>query len=146
MNPLIGLLIVGAGVIILNRLSTAGTAASLHYIFDGVTAKFKDAFNIQVNVNIGIQNPTSNHFTIQSLAGDLYINDYYIGNVSNFTATLIAPNAQTPYTAAIMLSTFSLPQAVVDILQNLTNFTARLEANINVDNLSVPIKLERKGY
>lgn len=145
MNPLLAVGLVGAAIVLFNRLGTAGTASRLKYVVQKISVEFKSALTLQVNIDIGIQNPTSNHFVINSFAGDLFVNDYYIGNVSNFTATQIEGNAQTPYRVAVLLSTFTIPGPILSALQNFTGITAKLDGTINVDNLSVPITLEYKG-
>lgn len=145
MNPLLTITLIGAGVILLSRLGTAGAADRLKFVFQKISAEFKDALSIQINVDIVIQNPTSTSFIIKSFAGDLFVNDYYIGNVSNFTATQIQGNTQTTYRVAIQVSTLSLPAPVISILQNFTGLTAKLDGTINVDDLGVPLTLEYKA-
>ena len=145
MNPLLTITLIGAGVILLSRLGTAGAADRLKFVFQKISAEFKDALSIQINVDIAIQNPTSTSFIIKSFAGDLFVNDYYIGNVSNFTATQITGNTQTTYRVAIQVSTLSLPAPVISILQNFTGLTAKLDGTINVDDLGVPLTLEYKA-
>lgn len=145
MNPLIAVALVGAGVILLSRLGTAGAADRLKYVFQKISAEFKDVLTVQINVDISIQNPTSTSFTIKSFAGDLFVNNYYIGNVSNFTATRITGNTQTTYRVAIQVSTLSLPAPVISMLQNFSGITAKVDGTINVDDLGVPLTLEYKA-
>lgn len=145
MNPFIAVALVGAGVILLSRLGTAGAADRLKYVFQKISAEFKDALTVQINVDIAIQNPTSTSFTIKSFAGDLSVNGFYIGNVSNFTATRITGNTQTTYRVAIQVSTLSLPAPIVSMFQNFSGITAKLDGTINVDDLGVPLTLEYKA-
>lgn len=145
MNPLIAIGLIGAGVILFNRLSTAGAADRLNYVLQQISVEFKDALSIQINADIGIQNPTSTTFTIKSFSGNLLINNFYIGNVSNFTATQILGNTQTSYRVAIQISTLALPGSVLSILQNYSGLTAKLDGTINVDDLAVPLTLEYKA-
>lgn len=145
MNPLLTITLIGASVILLSRLGTAGAADRLKFVFQKISAEFKDALSLQINVDIAIQNPTSTSFVIKSFAGDLFVNNYYIGNVSNFTATQIQGNTQTTYRVAIQVSTLSLPAPVISILQNFTGLTAKLDGTINVDDLGVPLTLEYKA-
>lgn len=142
MNPYIIVALVGGGILLFNRLGTASAASRLNYVFDGISWEFKTALTVQINIDLGVQNPTSNSFVIKSFSGNLYLNDYYIGNVSNFTATTIAANAQTEYRVAVQLSTLSLPSAIVDLFKNFTHLNGKLQGTVNVDNLSVPVNLE----
>lgn len=140
MNPFLIIAAVGAGIIVLNKLQTGSAASNLKYVFDKIDVKFM-VLNIQISVDIKVQNPSSSSFIIKSFAGDLFVNDYYIGNVSNFTATEIQGNSETIYRVAIQVSTLALPGAILSILQNFTGITAKLSGTINVDNLAVPINL-----
>jgi len=141
MNPYLLIALVGTGVLIFNRLGTASAASRLNYVFDGVSWKFKDALTIQFDIDLGVQNPTSNSFVIKSFSGNLNLNGYYIGNVSNFTATEITANAQTEYRVSLQLSTLSLPTAILNLLQTFTHLSGQLQGTVNVDNLAVPVDL-----
>lgn len=145
MNPLIAIALVGAGVIVFGKLQAAGTANRLNYVFKRITADFQSAWIVQVNVDIEIQNPTSNSFVIKSMSGNLYLNDQYIGNASNFTATQIAGNAATNYRISVQLNTLSMPATVLSFIDNFSGVTAKIDGTINVDDLAVPITLTYKA-
>jgi LEA14-like dessication related protein len=145
MNPLLAIGLIGAGLIVFNRLQTAGSAERLKYVFKNIKAEFQSAFVVQVNIDIEIQNPTSNSFVIQSMAGDLSLNGQYLGNVSNFTATQITGNSATPYRVSVQLSTLSMSANLVSLLTNFSGVTAKIDGTINVDNLGVPIMLSYKA-
>ena len=145
MNPLIAVGLAFVGVLVFSRFATADTATRLKFVLDGISFRANSILQIQVNVTIKIQNPTSNGFTIYSLAGDLFVDDYHIGNISNFTATTIPANSATPYTVTLLIDTLSLPSTVLDIIQNFSGITVRIDAMANVDDLELPVQIQ-KGF
>lgn len=143
MNPLLAVCLLFVGVLVVSRFSTADTATRLKYVLDSVGFSAHGILQLQVNVTIRIQNPTPNAFTIYALAGDLFVNDYRIGNISNFTPTTIAAHSETPYTIGLLIDTLSMPSTVTDLIQNFKGIKVLLNADVNVDNLTVPIQLEK---
>lgn len=141
MNPLLLVGLAVAGLLLLSRASTAGAVTRLNYVLTSIKPEFKGVFTIQIDVVIQIQNPTSTGFTIYSLSGNLSLNGYSLGNVSNFTPTYIAPNSAIDYTIALQIPTFNVPGTLINILQQFQGITADLDATVNVDNLTVPIHL-----
>lgn len=137
-NPLIPIALGGAALLVFNRLQTASVAPRLNYVIKGLSADFK-VLSVQINVDIGIQNPTSTSVIIKSFTGNLYLNTFYLGNVSNMTATEIAANSQTTYRVAILINTLSLPGPVLTMLQNYSGIDVKLDGTINVDNIVVPL-------
>lgn len=145
MNPFLVIGLVGAGVYIFSRLETVGAASRLNYVFKSIGVEFKSAWLVQINIDIDIQNPTSTSFTINSMTGNLSLNDNFIGNLSNFTATEIKGNTQTAYRIALQLNTLSLPSTILDMFNNFSGITAKVTGTVNVDNLNVPIELSYKA-
>ncbi len=143
MNPLLAIGLIGAGVIVLSKLQTKDTADRLHFILNKISADFQTAFTVQVNIDIGIQNATSSSFVIKSMSGDLYVNDHYVGNVSNFTATQIAANSETAYRVSVQLNTLSLPTSILSLIKNFSGVTVKIDSTINVDDIPVNKTLEK---
>jgi LEA14-like dessication related protein len=141
MNPVIVIGLVIAGLLVFARASTAGAASQLNYVIDSVKVDFRGIFKVQVDVIIGIQNPTSTGFTVNSLSGNISINGYSFGNVSNFTSTYITPNSQTLYTVTLQVPTVNIPGAVLTVLQDFKGIRVDLDATVNVDSLTVPLQL-----
>jgi len=143
MNPLIAVGLALIGLYVLSGVTTAGTAERLKYTFKSIAFDTQGIFNVRINLTIGIQNPTGNSFSIDSFVGDLLVNDYNIGNVSNFTPTVIAANAETPYTISVLVNVFGLPAGIAAMIQNFTGFHAVLDGTLNVDGLSIPLNLSK---
>lgn len=143
MNPLLAVGLLFAGVLVFSRFATADTATRLKFVLKSINFNNNGLLQIQINITIGIQNPTSNGFTIHSLAGDLYVNDYHFGNISNFTPTTIPANSETPYTISLLLDTLSLPGTILDIIRDFRGIIVRVDAQANVDDLNLPVQIKK---
>lgn len=91
-------------------------------------------------IGIGVQNTSNQSFTIRSFAGNIYSDDYYIGNISNFTPQQIPPNSQVIVQVIARLQLISIVNEVIEAVQY-QNFKKEIEvkAMANVDGLQVPV-------
>jgi hypothetical protein len=94
---------------------------------------------------IKIQNTSNQSFNFYAIAGNVYANNYLIGNISGFTPYTIPKRSQ----AVVYVKLKFYPLGIVnDIIQAATtnNFSQEIEieAMANVDNLQIPIKLKYK--
>ena len=144
MNPLLIVGLVTAGIYAFNKLQTAGTAGRLNYRIQKLDIDLQ-LLTCTIYVDIGIQNATSNEFVINSYSGTLYLNNQYLGTLSNFSATRIQANSETPYRVACMISTLAIPGQVLSLIQNYSGINAKIAGTINVDNTAVPLTLEYKA-
>lgn len=98
-----------------------------------------------MTANINVQNTSNQHFTLNSLAGNLYANGYLVGNAALFTPVAIQPNSQTLLPVKIKLSAIGLVNDIIRAFeQNSFSQELELEANANVDQLQIPVKLKYK--
>ena len=91
---------------------------NLVYYPDGIASLSFDGATPVVVANLRIQNPSNSDFTIQSFAGNAYIDDTLVGNVSNFIRTYIPPNNQIEYPITIELSLIGAADQVISYIQN----------------------------
>lgn len=98
-----------------------------------------------MTIGLGVQNTSNQSFTIRSLAGNLYANNYYIGNVSSFTLRTIAPNSQQVIFITARLQLIGIVNDILNAFEN-RNFaqTIEIKAMANVDNLQIPININYK--
>jgi LEA14-like dessication related protein len=119
-------------------------ASRLGYYIAKIAPRFND-FALTLDFHIGVQNPTNESFTIQSLSGELFTNGKPIGNISSFTLTEIKPNAQTIFIASVRLPLLSLGAELWNALQGgVTSISQKLKivGTVNVDNIPVPVQME----
>lgn len=130
------LLLLGAlGVYLFTR---ASTIANLVFVPRGIAIT-----GGAVNVVIGVQNPTSNSLSFNSLAGNLFVNGSAIGNVASFQPAVIIPNGETPVNVMVTPSILGIATDVLSMIQgNMSGgITANFQGTANIDNSAVPVNL-----
>lgn len=94
---------------------------------------------------LAVQNTSNQSFTVNSMAGELYANNIYLGNVSSFNPVEVRPNTEQVIDIRVRLSLIGI---VNDILQGIKNKTfnqdLELDSVANIDNLQVPINIVYK--
>lgn len=128
-----GLLLVG-GVVALWALSKAHTGANLQFVplganWDGGT----------LHVQIGVLNPTNGSLQLTSLAGQVYINGTAAGTLSDFTPTLILPNAQTPISITYTPSILGVFSTLLNQVSNGGGVAIAIKGSANVNGVILPV-------
>ena len=104
---------------------------------------------ITMQLELIVQNTNSDSLQINSFAGALYSNESntstLIGNVSSFVPVMIKGNSQGMLLINVNLKAISLVNEIIRAFQ-MNNFskTIELDANVNVDNLQLPINITFK--
>lgn len=98
--------------------------------------------NTTVTFSLDIYNPTPVDLTVNSLIGDVYVNNHYVGVLSNNNEQMI-----TAYSASRMQATMSIPTAklassLVNLLRsNANNVIIRYNGNIVVAGVNLPLNI-----
>ena len=94
----------------------------------------------EIQISLGVQNPTNTGTTLKSIAADLYINDQYIVNFSSFGDQQIKPNSES---VIQLLARPKLVQSIKSIFQIIkqkkTKLNAVLKGSANFDGFNVPL-------
>lgn len=143
MEPVLYIGLAFAGLLIFNKLQTAGTAERLNYLITSADWDF-EILQITVRINVGIQNPTSSSLDFNSLVGSVYLNGEYLANVNSFQPVTILPNAQTNIQIIAYVSTLSMAGELIDWLKTPSGVITSLKGTVNVGNMAVPIDLSYK--
>ena len=130
------LLIFGAvGVALWWIFGKAHAISTLIFIPRGVSFN-SGAMQIQV----GVQNPTSAPLSLRSIAGSVYMNGNPIGNLSDFQSQLIAPNQETVVNISVAPNVFGLAQLAVSALKDgISSASFSVSGYANVDNNTFPV-------
>lgn len=98
-----------------------------------------------MTLGLAVQNTSNQSFTVYSLAGEVFANDYLIGNIGNFSAQTIKPNSQAVMSITCRLSLIGIVTDIITAINNKTfNQVIELDMVANVDNLQVPIDVKYK--
>lgn len=120
----------------LNLLSFLITKIKLS--FEGITPI--------LNVNLVIQNPSNEKYTINSFVGNLQSGTEIIGNVSSFVPTVILPNSQTTYPLTIRLSLIGVVSDLIALIQQGSGISQTLILNgyLNASGIVAPVNISYK--
>lgn len=115
--------------------------------------KYEAGSNLQVNlqnvdlsgfpnvkVNLSVMNITSTPLTVDSIAGSLIVNGVPLGNFESSQTVTLQPNALTPYSISFNTSLLNLPNAVLQVINQLggaLNFV--INGAANVDGIPTPV-------
>ena len=136
------LLTVG-GLVLLDKLSYFGAASRLHYTLASINPVYNGAQPI-LQLVIGIQNPTSQTFTVQAITGDVLLNGTYVGSVQAFQQTIIAHLAQTSLPVSVALSLSGLVSDIISLFTGSAgqSIAAEFQGTVNVDGNIIPLTLK----
>jgi len=141
-------IILGAGAFLAYRLVTKGYGIStLNYYIQKLSLSWDGATPI-LYITLGIQNPSSASMEVRSFSGNLYANDYLVGNVSTFRLTEIKANSQTFFVVAARLSILGIVSDLINIINGQSSLqqTLKLTGTLNVDGVPVPVSLTYKIF
>lgn len=107
-----------------------------------------DNFTPVIKLELGIQNPSNEKFTVKSIVGTLYANGFEIGNVSSFQVKEINPASEVKYPLLIRLKVIPIVSDVVNILQGGNGMTQTLvfDGAVNANNMTSPLNITYKVF
>lgn len=95
----------------------------------------------KINIQLSALNPSNQTAKINSIVGELYVNDSFIGDVSSFVPQVIAPNAESIVSFQITPSLLSAFSTVKNLIINKgKGYKFVFKGNANVDGLVVPLE------
>ena len=98
--------------------------------------------NTTVTFYLDIYNPTPVDLTVNSLMGDVYLNNHYVGVLSNNKEQVITAYSVSRMQATMSVSTSKLAASLVKLLQSkTTNVTIRYNGNIVVAGVNLPLNI-----
>lgn len=134
----------GAGAVVIYSLFRKRAAlGTLNFFPDKIKGFRWDGMTPILMIGLGIQNTSNQSFTIHSIAGSIYCNSYYIGNLSTFTPTVIPRNSEGFIVLNARLQLIGIVNDIIEAAEN-GNFSQEIvmKAKANVDNLQIPINLK----
>jgi len=134
-----------AGVLLYSLFRKSAGAGSLNFFPSKVHSFEFDGLTPVVTIGLGVQNTSNQSFTLNSFAGKLFSNSYYIGNLSSFVKQTIYPNSQQIIYIKARLQPLGIVNDIIRAIDN-KNFSQEIimKATANVDRLQVPVNLQFK--
>lgn len=75
------------------------------------------AGNTTITFFIDLYNPTPVDLSVDSLVGDVYVNNHFVGVLTNYQSQIIAAYTATKLQATMTVSTVTLASSLVKLLQ-----------------------------
>lgn len=134
------------GLLVLGGLAMIARTAKRYY--DKLQVRFSGftidelilTGNTAATFTLDIYNPTPVALTINSLVGDIYINNHFIGTLQNYTAQTIDSYRANRITASISVPTMNLAAKLIQILQDKSSsYSLRYRGNMVVGGINLKL-------
>ena len=134
-------LIIAAGAAAFFLLRRGTFARNLVYTFRGIALRGK-LLKPEINILIGIQNPSNQRATIKSFVAVASWQGKPFANVSSFEKVEILPNTESRLTLKAQPSVFGMFTSVKDALKTgLKGGQINVKGTVLVDNVPVPVNI-----
>lgn len=140
------LVVIGAIAIVAIAIASRKKAAGLlNYFISGVAIRWDGVVPI-MRIDLGIQNPSNQDFTIKSLVGNVTANGYQIANVSAFDTVQVKAASQVIYPIYLRLSFIGVVADIVNLITtgNGTTQSISFKGTVNASDVVAPIELNYK--
>lgn len=98
------------------------------------------AGNTTVTFSIDLYNPTPVDLAVNSLVGDVYVNNHFIGVLTNYNEQIITAYTATRLEATMTVSTITLATSLIKLLQdNTKRYNLRYNGFIVVENINLKL-------
>lgn len=134
-------LYVGIGAtILLFLLSKKSAAKNLRVYFQTIGLKKPTGINFPtVTATFRIVNPTSSPLTIDSIAGDLMVNNKLLSTLSQVDPIQIAGNSESLYTVNIKTPIFNALTTVLQLLKSKQRLKVDFVGTVNSGGFLLPL-------
>jgi hypothetical protein len=131
---------IGAAVL-LYLLSKSSAAKNLKVYFQTLSLKKPKGLNFPtVQAVFRIINPTSSTLTIDSIAGDITVNNKFLSSLSQIDPISIPANSETLYTINIKTPIFNALQTIVSLFKSKSkSFKVDFVGTVNSGGILLPI-------
>jgi len=138
--------LLAAGGLLLYSLIRKGAGLATLNIFPGkVQGITFSGFTPILKFGLGVQNTSNQSFTLNSLAGSLYVDSTYVGNISSFVAQTIGPNSQRIIELSAALQSVSIVNEIIRAVETGSfQKTISLKGMANVGGTQIPLLLDFK--
>jgi len=115
------ILFIGIGAIILYLLSKKSAAKNLLVYFQTLSVKKSGGLNFPtIQAVFRLVNPSSSPLTIDTIAGDIMVNDKLFSTLAQVNPITIAANSETLYSVNIKTPIFNALTTLVQLIRNKT--------------------------
>lgn len=141
MKKYIPILVGGAAFLALYFFSRGKAAKRLIITFKDITIGKIQGLKIpDIYARFNVINPTSTPLSVNSIAGQIFLNGNVFTTVSNLEKVNIPGNAQTTYQVKVMPPGLAAFLAIYKLIKNRQDAEIEFEGSINTTGVVIPIK------
>lgn len=131
-----------AGFIALFYWTKAKAIEKLQYYVDGVSGGIVSGYPV-ITLNLAVNNPTNQQFTIKSLIGTLTANGQPIGRVESHSEVVILPAGQSHYPISVQVVLAGVALTVYNLISQGIGNTQTLGFNgaVNASGIVAPLDI-----
>src|SRR5690606_13280338 len=114
----------------------------LRFNFSGVSLKFDGIIPI-LNLKFALGNPSTSSYTVQALAGDVYLNNSFLGQVQSYDPVTISPLGITNVTLTLKLSLLGAIEQIRKVLNKEIGGKVQFNGSVTVSGASIPVNVSQ---
>ena len=141
-NPIV--LLIG-GVFLLKYIATAATANSLEFEIKDLKFQVINLYTSVVKLQIDVINKGNQSITLNSIDAYLFVNGVKIGRIiykGDLSINLKSHSILNDL--KIELSNVNTASSIIELLQNVSNFSVELKGNCYADNKYLPLNIKKQ--
>lgn len=93
-----------------------------------------------LSLTFSIYNPTNDSLVLNAIAGNVFLNNRFVGNFINQQAVTVPPKSFINYTVQSRVSILNIVTEGISIFQNPKPVTIFFDGTVNAEGLNLPIK------
>lgn len=140
MKKSVPFIIAGAGLLLFYFWSKAKAGKSLKINFHDISFGSSSGFNIpELFVRFQIINPSSTPITIDSIVGDLYVNNDSFATISNTDKFTIPAKQTILYKVKVQIGVLNVATTFYSLIRNRKKVNITFNGNVNSSGVMIPI-------
>lgn len=130
-----------AGAAALYFISKGSAAKKIRVYFNDLSLGKSSGFRLpDILARFRIVNPTNTPLTVDSIAGDIFLNKNLLASIQNLTPITIPANSEILYPIKINLSAFNIINTVYNLIKNKQKINVYFDGTVNSSGVAFPLK------
>lgn len=114
-------------------------ADKLNVDIDSVDTKKSGGFLPNIQITLLVKNPTGSTIKINSITGDLFVNNTKVGSINGFIPITIAANSSTKFPIVIVPDYLNAMDIITNIINTRLSTTGTFKGTVIADSFTIPI-------
>ena len=130
-----------AGAAVLYFFSRGTAAKKIRVYFNDLSLGKTTGFKLpEIFARFRIVNPTNTPLSVDSIAGDIFVNKNLLASIQNLTPVSIPANSEILYPIKVNISAFNVINTVYQFIKNKQKINVYFDGTVNSSGVSFPLK------